>query len=297
MRRRELLTRLLAVLMLISLVLSASAPALAQGQGPEYYEEKLAKWREKEDQRITHDDRQAAADRAEAAGFPLAALGAAQMAMPGAAPHYFSHPNYANSPLPGYPLPHPIPYRYNFPLGFARDTTPTIMGGMRKFVDGLPGLGAAGANNLGQYIPVAVPDTTTYLDTDYYEIAVVQYREKMHSDLPGTLLRGYVQLSTVVVPGDLVPLANDLLDGTSAPIIGYTGVTPPHYLGPTIVATKDRPVRILFRNLLPTGIDGDLFIPTDVTVMGSGMGPNMGGMEEPDPLNPMCGTGYDIGGQ
>jgi hypothetical protein len=27
-----------------------------------------------------------------------------------------------------------------------------------------------------------------------------------------------------------------------------------HYLGPAIVAQKDRPVRILFRNLLPTGM-------------------------------------------
>ncbi len=32
---------------------------------------------------------------------------------------------------------------------------------VRKFVDKLPGLGAANANNLGQYIPVATPDTTT----------------------------------------------------------------------------------------------------------------------------------------
>jgi hypothetical protein len=29
----------------------------------------------------------------------------------------------------------------------------TISGGMKKFVDGLPGLGAGAANNLGQYIP------------------------------------------------------------------------------------------------------------------------------------------------
>jgi len=307
MRTRELLTRLLAVLMLISLVPSASGPALAQGQGPDYYEDKLAKWREKAEQRITHDDRQAVADRAEAAGFPLPELRAAQMAMPGAAPHYFSHPNYANSPLPGYLLlpPLPTPYKYYFPLAFRTSTTPApppIIGGIRKFVDGLPGLDPAGANNLGQYIPVAVPDTTSYPDTpsspgsDYYEIAVVQYREKMHSDLPGTLLRGYVQLSTSVVPGGQVPLFNYLLDGTRVPIVGYTGVTAPHYLGPTILADKDRPVRILFRNLLPTGVAGDLFIPTDVTVMGSGMGPNMGGMQEPDPQNPMCGMGYDGNG-
>ncbi len=170
-----------------------------------------------------------------------------------------------------------------------------ITPGIRKFVDGLPGLGAANANNLGQYIPVAIPDTTSYPGSDYYEIAVIQYREKMHSDLPPTLLRGYVQLSTSVVPGDRVPLSNALPDGTEAPT-GYFGVTAPHYLGPLISATKDRPVRILFRNLLPTGVNGDLFIPVDTTVMGSGMGPNMGGMAEMDPQNPMCGAGYDMNG-
>ena len=53
------------------------------------------------------------------------------------------------------------------------------------------------------------------------------------------------------------------------------------------MATKDRPVRILFRNLLPTGIAGDLFIPVDTTVMGSGMGADLvrnggDGPAEPD---------------
>jgi FtsP/CotA-like multicopper oxidase with cupredoxin domain len=166
--------------------------------------------------------------------------------------------------------------------------------GIRKFVDTLPGLTPAGANNLGLYIPVAVPDTTTYPGADYYEIAVVQYRAKMHSDLPATLMRGYVQLSTSVVPGAGVPLSNAMVSGPDVPIAGYTGVDNPHYLGPTIVATKDRPVRILFRNLLPTGVEGDLFLPTDTSLMGSGMGPNP--MPAPMDLgtvvdevrNPMC---------
>ena len=35
-------------------------------------------------------------------------------------------------------------------------------GGIRKFVDGLAGLGPTGENNLGQYISVAAPDQTTY---------------------------------------------------------------------------------------------------------------------------------------
>ncbi len=50
--------------------------------------------------------------------------------------------------------------------------------------------------------------------------------------------------------------------------------TPPHYLGPTIVAPKDQPVRIVFYNLLPTGTEGDLFLPTDSTLDGFGHGPD-----------------------
>ncbi len=148
--------------------------------------------------------------------------------------------------------------------------------GIKKFVDTLPGLGPTGANNNGQYIPIAVPDTTTYPGSDYYEIAVVQYRMKFSSQLPATLLRGYVQLSTSVVPGNQVALSNATLDpNVVTPIVGYTGVDNPHYLGPTIVATKDRPVRILFRNLLPTGAGGNLFLPVDTSIMGAGAGPDM----------------------
>ena len=154
-------------------------------------------------------------------------------------------------------------------------------GGMKKFVDTLPGLGEAGVNNLGQYIPVAVPDTTTFPGADYYVIAVVQHREQMSSSLPasGTLLREYVQLSTTNVPGKQVPLTTALLDGSEVPTMMPDGVTQalgvddPHYLGPTIVAQRDRAVRITFYNLLPTGSDGDLFLPTDSTLMGSGDGP------------------------
>ncbi len=59
--------------------------------------------------------------------------------------------------------------------------------------------------NLGQHIPIAVADTTTFsiangfdADADYYVIALVQHREQMSSSLPaqGTLLREYVQLET-----------------------------------------------------------------------------------------------------
>ncbi len=197
---------------------------------------------------------------------------------------------------PGYPI-YPQTRTYSFAASVVdlSGNNNILVGGIRKFVDGLPGLNAAGANNLGQYIPVAIPDTTTYPGSDYYEIAVVQYREKMHSDLPATLLRGYVQLSTPVVPGARVALTNAKVDGSVAPIVDAQGspvlaVAPAHQLGPLVTAIKDWPVRIRFRNLLPTGVDGDLFLPVDTTVMGSGMGPAMGGMDEPAPQNPMCGN-------
>jgi FtsP/CotA-like multicopper oxidase with cupredoxin domain len=135
-------------------------------------------------------------------------------------------------------------------------STITITGGIRKFVDTLPGLGPTAANNLGQYIPVAVANTTTYPGSDYYEIELREYSEKMHTDLPATRLRGYVQ----VVAG--VPVA------------------PIHYLGPLIVAHSNRPVRIKFTNKLPTGAGGNLFIPVDTTYMGAGAGPNGGNYTE-----------------
>jgi len=175
-------------------------------------------------------------------------------------------------------------------------TTPTLTGGIRKFMDTLPRLNTA--NNLGQMIPVAVKDTSTYTDADYYEIAVIQYREQMHTDLAGitgqgSLLRGYVQLAgKTPCAGGTVELFNATLDPLQTPVsTGYCGVTEPHYLGAAIAATKDHPVRILFRNLLPTGLEGNLFIPTDVTVMGSGMGPSLGGMIEyaASQIDPMCG--------
>ncbi|MRR35967.1 hypothetical protein EG829_15085, partial [bacterium] len=183
-----------------------------------------------------------------------------------------------------------------------------VTGGIKKFQDGLPGLcdpSVAGScdaakNNLGQYIPLAVADTTTFTkangfadDADYYVIALVQHRERMSSSLHpspgpgvGTLLREYVQLSTPAFPGKQIPLMTDLPDGTSVPTLMPDGtpavaVDDPHYLGPVIVATKDKPVRIVFYNLLPKDAGGNLFLPVDSTLMGSGMGP----MAMMDPMN------------
>jgi FtsP/CotA-like multicopper oxidase with cupredoxin domain len=129
---------------------------------------------------------------------------------------------------------------------------------IRKFVDTLPGLGAANANNLGNYIPVGKPDTVTYPGSDYYEIELRQYTQQLHSDLPPTTLRGYVQVNS----------------GTDASGHNTLLPDPIHYLGPIINARKDRPVRIKFTNKLPTGAGGDLFLPVDKTVMGAGTGPD-----------------------
>ena len=124
---------------------------------------------------------------------------------------------------------------------------------IRKFVDGLPGLGIANANNLGQYIPVANPDTTTYPGCDYYELSEGQYSEKLNSDLPPTLLRGYHQTNS----GDAGALDS-----------GHNGV---QYLGAMIIAQRDRAVRLKVQNNLPLG---NLFLPVDTTIMGAGLGPD-----------------------
>jgi FtsP/CotA-like multicopper oxidase with cupredoxin domain len=187
-----------------------------------------------------------------AGGFDPGGALAAPITAPGSVPDYFETPNWAFSP----------------PL--------------RKFVDGLPGLctttGDAGKNNLQQCIPVAEADTGTYLGSDYYEIELVQYRERMHSDLPalnnadkmaatsgGTLLRGYRQTNT-----------------------SNPNLLTPHYLGPLIIAQKDRPVRIKFTNKLPTGAPGNLFIPVDTSLMGAGEGPKFANGNTCDPATQDC---------
>lgn len=126
---------------------------------------------------------------------------------------------------------------------------------LRKFVDSLPGLGAANANNLGQYIPVATPDTASFPGSDYYEIGLRDYSVKMHSDLPKpTKLRGYYQING--------PDTNN------------------QYLGPLIIARSvdpktpnGKPVRVKFFNNLSTSTKGNLFIPVDTSLMGAGYGP------------------------
>ena len=128
---------------------------------------------------------------------------------------------------------------------------------LRKFVDTLPGLGVA--NNIGNLIPLAHPDTLTYPGSDYYEISLRLYTHRFHSDLPPTNVRGYVQtnngtsFSSGVAANDVPP-------------------EPQNWLGPVIIAVKDRPIRIKFKNELPAGAAGDLLIPVDESIQGSGKG-------------------------
>jgi len=223
-------------------------------------------------------------------------------------------------------------YYANSPMGMqldvltgslTRDTGPA----MRKFIDGLPGLGALNPSvgalgNLtdGTYIPVAVPDQTTYVGADYYEIAVVEYTQRMHSDLPkATQLRGYVQIDpkatddaataagvTGLLGGGLSPTGSKKLaltnpdgsiitisrpktDGSFQQVQAYA-VDKPSYMGPMIIAAHGTPTRVKFYNALPAGRgyttggvfarQGDLFLPVDHTLNGGGEGPTMTGYRD-----------------
>ena len=232
---------------------------------------------------------------------PLVAGPAALAAMtPGAPPDYFGVANYANSPLPtvgpgpilsitvtsgGGGYHHPV-VTITDPTGTGAAATATvangavtsvtvtaggtgysnptvtitdngnangatafvsafgtITGGMRKFVDTLPGLTAAGANNLGRYIPLAAADTTTFPGSDFYKLGLREYTHQFHTDLPAsTSVRGYYDI------GNGADSAN-------------------HYLGPLILATRNRPVRIYFENNISTPLN----IPVDPTYMGAGL--------------------------
>ncbi len=164
----------------------------------------------------------------------------------------YNKPNYANSPV------------------------------LTKFIDSLPLLGSGTPSTLnGYYIPVAVPDKATFSGTDYYVIAVVEYTQQMHRELSPTRLRGYVQIedpqSNAGVPAGSLHVA--LQDANGANILyngkQVYGYDHPRYLGPIIQANQGTATRIKFYNLLPTTAQGgNLFLPTDTTIMGAGQGPN-----------------------
>lgn len=129
---------------------------------------------------------------------------------------------------------------------------------LAKFVDSLPGLGPRFANNLGVYIPIAKPKANPlFPNDDYYELGLRDYNQLFHTDLSSTptRMRGYVDLN-----GDIDP---------------NTGTQYQSFLGPLILARRDKPVRIKFSNLLPKSNEAgaNLFVPVDTTYMGAGLGP------------------------
>ena len=238
--------------------------------------------------RTTDAMRKAAAERKAAQGAKIGTGGSvakgpalAPVMNPGGTPDYFgTTPNWANSPLPI------LAMDASGNVVVDASGNPTVVDGttgIRKFVDTLPGLTAAGANDLGNYLPVAVADTTTYAGSDYYVIGLVQYKEQLHRDLPATTLRGYVQIETPANVGVSKHVALFYPDGVTrikdASGNNVLGVDKPSYLGPTIVSHRNVPTRIKFTNYLPTGSGGNLFIPVDTTDMGAGTGP-LGGTEK-----------------
>jgi len=123
-----------------------------------------------------------------------------------------------------------LDYRSAFP--FAQSP------GIRKFVTGLPGLTKAGANNIGQYIPLATKHTINFAgkQTDLYNLVVAKFSEKMHPDLAGkTHFFGYTDLFT--------------LDQK--------------YLAAPIVAKRNTPVLLTVSNLLAN----KHILPVDPTIM------------------------------
>jgi spore coat protein A, manganese oxidase len=112
---------------------------------------------------------------------------------------------------------------------------------IRKFVVNLPGLGPSGANQIGQYLPLATKTTQTFAgkSTDVYNLGVAQFGEKMHPDLPrATHFWGYYDLAT----------------------------SDQKYLAGVIVAQRGTPVLLNVTNQLPN----KALIPIDPTIPVSG---------------------------
>lgn len=99
MNTRKSLHIVLSLLVLLSLIFAGNVPASAQSDASA---DRIAQNKEK-DKKLKFKDFKKAAARAlyEGALNPLmVGMEAGTPAMPGEAPRYFSHPNYANSPLP-----------------------------------------------------------------------------------------------------------------------------------------------------------------------------------------------------
>ena len=103
---------------------------------------------------------------------------------------------------------------------------------LRKFIQPLRGLGGVTG------IPLATPNRTAYPGLDYYQIALRQFTDQLHPDLPLTRLWGY---------GDAAPGAQF------------------RHLGGVIVANRGVPVRVNVLNALPP----THILPVDTSLPGA----------------------------
>jgi spore coat protein A len=130
---------------------------------------------------------------------------------------------------------------------------------VRKFVVNLPGLGPSGANQIGQYIPLATKTRTNFAGraTDVYKLGVAQFAEQMHPDLPGpTHFWGYYDLAT----GDHKYLAGIIVAKRATPVLlNVTNKLPNTALipvDPTIEASPTQTVGQLPLNRIATHLHG-----------------------------------------
>lgn len=149
---------------------------------------------------------------------------------------------------------------------------------IQKFIDTLPGLNYDNRSTNGSYIPVAIPDQTTYPDADYYEISMQQYTQKLAADLPNAAtLRGYTQTNTT--DSNVKNIKQYL--GPAIIAHSFNPKLAPAPAGPW-AGGNGRPVRLKVTNNLPkdsaiTTMDQqNMFLPVDTMLMGASMGPNGG---------------------
>ena len=192
----------------------------------------------------------------------------------------------------------------------------TPLGGLYNGLETVPDSSAltAAQNDLAQGIPIAItqhkwlnPFNGVQTADDYYEIAVVEYKQQLHTDLvKQTRLRGYVQIETPAIAAglkDLAGVGSEHIPGTypdGSAILDATGkqvyfVHKPHYLGPSIIADHGTPIRLKLSNYLPytdvtgksvgspTGMGGELPIPVDETIPGGGAVLDANGVQIIDP--------------
>ena len=146
-------------------------------------------------------------------------------------------------------------------LGFSRRAWPFAQSptNIRKFVINLPGLGPSGANQIGQYLPLATKSTANFagLSTDVYGLGVKQFGEKMHPDMmKATQFWGYYDLAT----GDQKYLAGVIVAKRGTPVLlNVTNQLPNKAIipiDPTIPASATQTVGQLPLNRIATHLHG-----------------------------------------